>query len=142
MDQSVAQFLEQLRASGLADRDPTLVPYQKLAEAGMLPPGIAKCLLIRHHEQFERQKDFPNLLHRPPTHEQLYADGKPDVEVGSLIEGEQLRFGIRLCDKPRHVLAAGATGGGKTTLIRNLILGIEALNERNERQETDPSDNH
>jgi len=137
MDRSVAQLLAVLQTYGLADRDPQLAQYQMLAESGMLSPGMAKCILIDLQERVEKQKDFPTPLHRPPTREQLYADGRPDVEVGNLVESEQLRFGIRLRDRPRHILAAGATGSGKTTLLRALICGIEALNEQQEAAQSD-----
>ena len=40
-------------------------------------------------------------LWRLPEGDELYADGKPDIELGNLIEGQQQRFGIRYKDRPR-----------------------------------------
>ena len=66
-------------------------------------------------------EDYPNFLHRPPTAEQLYAEGKPDIEVGTLIEGDGLRFGLKLKGSIPHLLAAGASNNSI------LVLELEVL---------------
>ena len=45
-------------------------------------------------------------------------------------------FGLRILDRPRHVLIAGSTGSGKTTAIRLIIRGIDRLNQELADQET------
>jgi type IV secretory pathway ATPase VirB11/archaellum biosynthesis ATPase len=136
----VSKFLQILDEYPLCDRFPELSKYRTLAELGMLSHDIAFGLLIQLQDVIEDQHDFPNLLHRAPTASQLYSEGGPQVSVGHLMEsaeGEQLECRIKL-DRPRHILAAGATGGGKTTLLRSLILKVDSLNER--RTKTNQSD--
>lgn len=134
----ISKLLRVLDEYALCDQYPELAQYQMLAEMGTLSESAAKAILIQLQEVIEYQKDFPNLLHRPPTEEQLYADGRPDVEIGELTEGEQLRFGIKFFDRPRHILAAGATGSGKTTFFRTLILAVNKLNEKQTKQTVQP----
>ena len=122
------RLIATIDAYGLADRYPELRYYRELAARGRLSEGIAKALLTSLQSLVEEQEDFPNLLHRSPTTELLYAVGPPDVELGSLIEGEQPRFGIRLLDRPRFVICAGSTGSGKTNSIRKALTGVHAMN--------------
>lgn len=129
MPDHVRTFLAALEHNGLCDRYPELAPYQMLAEMGQLSQSAAAQLLFQLQGVIDELEDFPNELHRPPTQDQLYADGKPDIEVGTLIEGDELRFGIRLRGRVPHILAAGAAGSGKTTLLRVMIIAIEKMNE-------------
>lgn len=113
----------------LCQRHPELIPYYQMAMSGTLTEGMAKVLLVQLQGEVNKEIDFPNFLHRIPTDEQqLYADGMPDVEVGCLAENPKIRIGLRFLDRPRHVLCSGSTGGGKSNLIRRIILGVEALN--------------
>ena len=130
----VSKLLRVLNEYQLCDHYPQLAQYRMLAEMGHLSDSIAKAILIQLQEVIEHYKDFPNRLHRTPTEEQLYVKGRPDVEIGTLTEDEQLRFGIKLLNRPRQVLAAGATGSGKTTLFRTLIFGVNDLNEKRTKQ--------
>jgi len=104
---------------------PELIPYQQLAATGKLSEGMAKAILVQLQPVIDNAIDFPNFLHRDPTEQQLYAKGKYDVEVGHLVGDPKIRIGLRLLDKPHHVLAIGATGSGKSTLIRRIIIGVE-----------------
>jgi len=130
----VSKLLRALNEYGLCDRYPELAQYRMLAEMGHLSESAAQGLLIQLQEIIEHYTDFPNRLHRTPTEEQLYVKGRPDVEIGTLTEDDQLRFGIKLLDRPRQVLAAGATGSGKTTFFRTLIFGVNDLNEKRTKQ--------
>jgi len=118
-----------------------------MAEHGMLSEDDAEIHLCQIQALIETQKDFPNLLHRIPTEEQYGAAGTPDIPLGFLAEEPTLPFGLRMLDRPRHVLVAGATGSGKTTAIRLIIRGIDQLNQQrsmsttcSDGKETDRSD--
>ena len=138
MPDYVAMLLRTLAEYGLCDRFPELTTYQMLAQIGQLSQSTARAVLIQIQDPIEHYKDFPCFLHRPPTEEQLYVQGKPDIQVGKLVEGEQLLYGLKFRDRPRHLLATGATGGGKTTLFRGIMLAVEALNDEREQQTNQP----
>jgi hypothetical protein len=128
MKQTHVQTLLQLfHEFPLCQKHPELTPYYQLALSGMLSDGMAKAILVQLQDTVNHSIDFPNFLHRIPTEEQLYAGGKPNVEVGCLVEDPKIRVGFIL-DRPSHVLCSGSTGGGKSTLIRRIILEVEALN--------------
>ncbi len=85
----------------------------------------ARRYLVWLHPRIEQQIRFPNYLEPPPDEEELYADGRPDVEIGTTENG--LRCGLMLRDRPRNILLMGDAGFGKTTTIRRIILGIDAI---------------
>ena len=133
----IARLLHLIAAYRLEDRFPAQIrPIVLMAEHGMLSEEDAEAL--RHHIRpfIEAQKDFPNLLHRLPTEEQYGDAAFPDAPLGSLVEELDLAFGLRILDRPRHVLIAGSTGSGKTTAIRLIIRGIDRLNQELADQET------
>ena len=132
------QYLDLLSAYRLADRDPKFAQHAMLVASGRLSEGMVRGLLWEAQEFIEHLTDHPCYLHRPPsTAEELYANGRADVEFFTLIESEEgLRYGLRLLDRPRHFLVAGATGSGKTTAIRAIIMSVHALNQHREAQES------
>ncbi|HML74403.1 MAG TPA: DUF87 domain-containing protein [Anaerohalosphaeraceae bacterium] len=107
---------------------PELAVYQVQATSGKLSEGMAKAILVQLQSIIDHAIDFPNYLHRDPTEQQLYAKGKYDIEIGSLVNDPLIRIGLRYQDKPRHVLSVGATGAGKSTLIRRIIIEVEKAN--------------
>lgn len=137
MPNYVSMLLHELAEYGLCDRHPELATYVMLAQLGQLSQSTAKAVLIHIQELIEHYKDFPCRLHRPPTEEQLYVHGKPDIRVAKLVEGEQLPYYLKV-KKPLHLLATGATGGGKTTLFRGMMLAVEDLNNEREQQTNQP----
>ena len=132
----VEQLKKAIQANCLDDRDPAMADLLLAAENNMISEGIAKGCLALLQEEIEKQTDFPVRLHRPPRAEQLYAQGKPDIEVGSLKEGDRLRYGIILAEgRVPHILCTGCTGSGKSTLIRAIIIQVEAYNESKRSKE-------
>lgn len=107
---------------------PELITYQQLAATGKLSEGMAKAILVQLQPVIDISIDFPNYLHRDPTEQQLNDKGKYDIEIGSLVNDPRIRIGLRYLDKPRHVLSVGATGAGKSTLIRRIIIEVEKAN--------------
>ena len=127
----VAMLLRAIREYRLVDRYPELAQYEMLADMGRLSERMARAILSQLQDIIEHCRDFPSFLHRAPAEEQLMAGGPADIEFLTLAEGnEKLRYGIKLLDRVRHVLVAGATGSGKTTVIRNIIFGVHEHNLR------------
>ena len=124
----VNELLRTIQAYHLDDRHPDdLDNIVFMAEQGMLNDDQARAYLIMMQDWIEEQKRRPNLLPRAPDAEEL---GTFDVEVADLAERQDLRAGIRFRDRPRHILAAGATGFGKSTLVRAIVYGIDQWNKR------------
>jgi len=135
----VNQLLQVIEAYGLQDRYPDEIePILLAAQYGMMSDAMAKGYLMSIQPMLDELDDHPNFLHRPPREEQLYAEGRPNIEIGNLLEGERQRFGLRIRNRTPHVLAAGATGGGKTTLLRAIIHQVEALNVQHDEQANQP----
>ena len=141
--QYIQQLLQAINTYGLEERfSDQIIPIVRMANNGMLSDAMAKAFLMKIQPLIENMEDFPNFLHRPPTEEQLYRDGTPDIEIGNLIEGEQQRFGIRLRKgNVPCILAAGTRGGGKSNLIRAIIHQVEALNVQSEQDADKPNRN-
>ena len=97
-------------------------------ETGRMSELQAKAWLHALEPAIQHAQDFPDVTHRLPDNEELYADGEPDVEIGTLENG--LRFGIRFLDRPRHILISGSTGSAKSSCVRHLIMEIDQLCNR------------
>ncbi len=123
----VRKLVDSIRRYRL-DHNPRIERLRKFAEQGHMSEFQARAHLLRLEKDIQRSIDQPNFLHRPPTKEQLDADGPLDVPLGSLVEAD-LPFGLRMRDRPRHVLVAGSTGSGKTTAIRRIIEAIDRLDQ-------------
>ena len=108
------------------DREPDVAMVLQRIRMGQMSELLAKAILIAWKDRFETARLNPNYLVAPPTQEQLYAEGPPDIELGTLENG--LRFGIRLLDRPRHTLILGNTGSGKSNCLRLIVMAIERLN--------------
>ena len=80
-----------------------------------------------HHRRLQpdidKQKRCFNPLAKAPNQEEL---GEFDIEVGTVKETGG-RVGIRFMDRPRHLIACGATGAGKTNLLMVVIHGIDRI---------------
>lgn len=123
------ELMEKIELYRLDQRDPYWEDMRSLAEHGTLSEQMCKGLLYQLEPLIKNQKDFPNLLHRVPDETELHADGKPDIELGHLVEKPELRFGLRLSDRVRNVVLAGSAGSGKTVTIRNICFKIHEYNQ-------------
>ena len=125
----VSTLLYLMDEYALCDRHPELATYLMLAQIGQLSQSAAMAILIQLQDLIEHYKDFPCNIHRPPAEDQWYAKAKPAIELGSLVEAPDLRFGIGLRNG-QHSGFIGQTGAGKTVALRNVILKVHERNEQ------------
>lgn len=114
-------LIRAIREHGLHERSTALANLLEAAETGVLSDQLCVGWLQQLQGAIREQRVRPNLLSKPPDEEQLYADGRPDIELGTLSDTDGLRFGINFKSRPRHLLAVGSTGSGKTTALRQDI---------------------
>lgn len=124
-----AQQLHQMIVTyRLADRDQRYGQYLQMLERGQISELMAQALLHQARQFVEYLLAHPNHLPRAPdTLAQLTESGIPDFEFITLKEGAQCRYGIRLSDRPRHILIAGTTGSGKSSTARAIMRGIDGM---------------
>jgi hypothetical protein len=100
-----------------------------MAEQGLYPDSFCEILLDDARadgEKIEKTGYWPD---QPPlTVNELYPNGKPDIEIGSTVE-TNLRFGIRFKDRPRNILMSGGSGSGKTICSYNIITNVDKVNQ-------------
>ena len=131
MGKAANQLHQLITAYRLDSRSSEFAQLKMAIERGMISEAIAKAYMAGVQQAVDQLDVFPVNLMRVPSREELYAAGKPDVELGHLMEGEDgVRFGLRLLDRPRHVLIAGATGSGKSTALRNIIINVDRIGRR------------
>jgi hypothetical protein len=115
------RLIEAIRSHKLHLRSTAIANILSAAESG----ALSELQCFGHLQQLQgpilAQEIRPNTLPEPPPEDVLYADGRPDIELGTLADTDGLRFGVRCPDRPRHKLIIGATGSGKSTLQRHLI---------------------
>ncbi|MDI6451604.1 hypothetical protein [Anaerobaca lacustris] len=111
----------------LADRDPRYGQYLQMLERGQITDLMAQALLHQARQFVEYLRVHPNLLMKSPSQDQLNETGPPDFEFMTLEEGARCRYGIRLTDRPRHLLATGQSGAGKTSTLRAIVRGIDGM---------------
>jgi hypothetical protein len=107
-----------------------------MAEEGLYSESLFETLLSEARLDAQQIEDQGNFLWRPPTEEELYAEGKPDFEIGRLIEGEQQRLGIRFKDRPRNILIIGSAGMGKSITCKNICINLDKTNQLNPKNPT------
>jgi len=122
-----SQLLQLITRYNLHERHPDLARVKTLIERGLFPDDLARDYLLRIDQLVQDAIDHPNHLHRPPEADELYPQRHPDIELGSLIDNPDIRFGLRIKDRPRSVLVTGNSGSGKTTAIRNIVTKIDRL---------------
>ena len=109
-------------------RHAELADYRLMIEQGLLDDDLAQDILLQLDPLIRHARDHPNPLRRPPSSEELYGDGSPDIELGALVDDPEIRFGLRIRDRPRNVLISGNAGSGKTTTMYNILEGAHAFN--------------
>jgi hypothetical protein len=99
----------------------------KLYDLGQLPDSVAGYWVKKLKPCIEELEKCPIPFPLAPTQEEL---GHYDVEFGRLKENPSVRAGIILDGTPRHLVVSGATGSGKSTLIRRTVIGVNDYIER------------
>jgi hypothetical protein len=107
-----------------------------LLERGALSEPTCKALLHNAENAAQDQEDYPDHLHRLPSAEQLYVAGEPQVRLGTALEDPSLIIGVRF-DRPLHIVVAGCTGFGKTTLVRILLRAVHEYNNASSKTHLD-----
>ena len=107
----------------LSDREQQFAQLLVMLRQNMVSEGVAKMLLAHVQQYIDDLRDFPNRLHRPPTAEQWYVQGRPHIELGSLVEAPGLRFGLQVLGA-QHLGVSGETRSGKTVLLLNEAIQI------------------
>lgn len=102
-----------------------------LVESGKLSDTHAFGILYSETTYIEAMRLAPDPT-RYPSEEELYAEGRPDIEIGT-IPSTDLRVGFNI-DPPRHALVIGETGAGKSTSLRRHVLEIDAWARRRQRR--------
>ncbi|MHC4791959.1 MAG: helicase HerA domain-containing protein, partial [Planctomycetota bacterium] len=102
-----------------------------MAEEGFYSEEFCQMLLPEARDDANWVEDKGILLWRPPNEDEHYAEGKPDIELGNLIEGDQQRCGIKFKDRPRNALLIGSAGSGKTVTGKNICINIDKSNQAN-----------
>ena len=130
MGDHIRQCLQLIHQLGLDARNPDVAQLKALLEQGRITDGMAKVYLDWLLQMTEGIDACRLLLPRPPRLEEWEALGKPDLELGNLIETPGARFGITLRGA-QHSAMIGQSGSGKTISLRVLIKSVEEWNARN-----------
>ena len=133
MNREAAELYRRIKRYRLDYRHPReLDPIMKMIERNRLRPRLAQIWIRKIQPWIEEQEKCFNPLPAAPDQETL---GSFPIELGKLV-GNGVRVGVSL--KPRQFLVAGATGSGKSNILRRLIDGFDALNRSNSSVHHDP----
>jgi len=134
MKNSISELQRIIRQLKLDEKAPSQLPSSMdwkqilvMAQYNMLSEAMAQTLLYQIEQDTEYLRDFPDFLHRAPTSEQFYAQGRPDIELGHLVADKNLRIGVKL-KGPLFAAISGLTGAGKSTALRVLLKAIHEHN--------------
>jgi hypothetical protein len=127
MDPYSAQLKHEIEKHHLHWRHPkTVGRILRRIEKGRLNSRQARRWLKKIKPRIEEDEKCPNPFPPAPDQKTL---GDFDIKIGSLKErSDNVRVGVRIMDRPRHVLVAGTTGAGKTNILRRIFIGIDAIN--------------
>ncbi len=139
MDSYVSQLYQLIKKYHLDDRHPKqLSRVVSRIETGKIRSNEAQRWLRRPffrrwiQEQQRRFNPFPPA----PSREEI---DTCDIEIGELVEEPGVRVGIKIINHPgKHPIICGQTGSGKSTVIRRIIDGINAINRNARRTHNDP----
>ena len=130
MGNYIQQSLQLIHQFGLDARYDEVAQLKAMLERKQISDGMARAYLEWLLELTEGANAYRLLLPKPPRPEEWEALGKPDLELGALVEVPELRFGIRL-EGGQHTVVMGRSGSGKTIALRGIIKSVEDLNARN-----------
>ena len=99
----------------------------KRIEKGRLRPEQARRWLKKIKPWVEEQERCFNPLRPAPDQSQL---GNMDVQLGKLIERKDVtvRYGLRVRQPGKSIMACGTTGSGKSTVLRRLVNELDRIN--------------
>lgn len=126
---SLRQLHSAITELNLDAQHPELADIRFQIENHLIDEQLAQDLLLAYDPEIRHAMDHPNPLRRPPTSEELYACGPPDIEIGHLADSPEVRFGLRIRDRPRNILIAGNAGSGKTNATVVILEGVNRLNK-------------
>jgi hypothetical protein len=121
----VAKLYELIKRYRLDWRHPELARIVKRIEKGRLRPDQARRWLKRIKPWVEEQERCFNPLRPAPDQSQL---GSMDAELGELIERKGVRYGLRIRQPGKSLMACGTTGAGKSTILRRLVNELDRIN--------------
>lgn len=125
MDSDVALLYQEIQRYLLDWRYPDQIKkVLKRIERGRLTSSQAKRWRKKIKPWIEKQKRCFNPLPPAPDPTQL---GKYDIVIGESIERPGTQIGIRL-QPGKHLIVCGHTGSGKSTVLRRIIDGLDAIN--------------
>ena len=135
MDADTSRLYHLIKEWKLDWRHPELQRIVRKIERGRMRPEQSRRWLKKVAPWVEEQRKCQNPFPSAPDQQML---GDFDIEIGKLKERSDIvRVGLRIMDRPRHVLVSGSTGSGKTNVLRRIIIGIDSINRNGGRIHTD-----
>jgi hypothetical protein len=129
MDRYVLELERSIKRYLLHWRHPKdLNPILKMIERGRMRPHLTKLWFKKIEPWIDSQEKCFNPFPPAPDKEQL---GHFDIELGELIENPGVRIGIRVLKPGKHLIVSGTTGAGKSTILRRIVDGLNAINRGN-----------
>lgn len=118
----VAEIQRRANAMG-AHRDSVIAAYLNALEENPLDESLAQLTSVMLADYEEEQRLAPNWLSPPPTFEDLFGpSNQPDFEIGTTTE-TGVRYGPRMSGDSGSLVITGISGGGKTSLVQNIVVG-------------------
>ena len=124
----VAKLYQLIKRYHLDWRHPEkLTRVVKRIERGRMRPEQARRWLKKIKPWVEEQERCFNPLRPVPDQSQL---GSMDAELGELIERKDVavRYGLRVRQPGKSLMACGTTGAGKSTILRRLVDELDRIN--------------
>lgn len=107
-----------------ARRDSVIHSYLVLLEHDPNNWALAQSIGFLLDDYEEEQRLAPNWLAAPPLQEDLFDPHvSPDFEIGKTNE-TAVPFGPRMASDCGSIVITGISGGGKTSLVQNIIMGM------------------
>lgn len=122
----VAAILRRANAIG-ANRDPVISTYLSQLENDPRNWAVAQTVSFMLDEYETENANMPNHLAPPPSLDDLYnPQSLPDAFIGRTTE-TNVPYGPRMVENCSSLAISGITGGGKTSAIISIILGLLGL---------------